>query len=808
MTLIENDSPKVQYTGPFVKGQLLPLTFPYIEKENIKMIIDGVAGEFNKDFEIGTDAASVRLKKDLPNAKQITIYRSTPLDQQAPFPQMSKFRSERIELALDKLTMQQQEQEEQLSRCVIAPITLETFNGQLPAPAANQALKWNKKGTELENYDIIGEQEAFENDVNTRFAEQSTAFENRVSEFEDNTNAQFAGFRAEISEDLESVLEAADKLENLDNSVQAAKNAASQAEEALTEVKEVTRNAKYLSRNQIANCILEIPQNIRYTFENGTFTLLKGSIMIFPHGTTNLSSTYPAGSNYRNTSLKVVDTQFADNKFFVRAEIQKDVVLNKAGDVTGTNNFFFVDSNNATIAWYGMPSIHSGETVPTSGQCWYDTTNNVINTTSNSFATYINNNFSLPICTFAREAGAITSINQVFNGFGYIGSTIWVDKGVKALIPNDRNTDGTLKNTECVTSKIKLAIRDIPDIGTWHLALNESGNLYDWNYYKVVKTYNDVTTNTCLHYVIDDNKMYYRSSKGVISVTYACYAGTFYNSEANKAGKVTDLDINHPFRVVDYNEFNTKVDVIESTLDTKVNKAGDTMTGDLTINRNGGHFRISGTGWKGLASSNPDADITATDQTDKQGTRLISYDKNGAIMGYLQTFIDKNGNIATGMNAQRVINGETLQASINIGVDNQGNKFTNAITPPEDNKSIKIATTEWVRKQASKDSFPSTKSVTLTLGATLSDDGINIYESEHVAPANGWFWLLWECNGSNDYVQMRNKNNIYRFQVPHRGETGYYSFMLPFKKGEVCRITYQQAPRSSNLRFFYSEGNQ
>ena len=281
MTLIENDSPKVQYTGPFIKGQLLPLTFPYIATEDVKMIIDDKPAIFNVDYEIIIEPNdehpvaypnSAYIKNDLPNAKQITLYRVTPLDQQAPFPQQSKFRSERVEQALDKLTMQQQEQEEQLSRCIIAPITLETFNGQLPAPAADQALKWNTEGTELENYDIIGEQEAFETEVNTKFEEQSTAIENRIGQFEEETNVQFSEFRNEINENLESVLDAAAKLENLDSSVQAAENAAlqanaaaaradeavvavdqavdeaesaaDQAEEALTEVKEFIQNAE------------------------------------------------------------------------------------------------------------------------------------------------------------------------------------------------------------------------------------------------------------------------------------------------------------------------------------------------------------------------------------------------------------------------------------------------------------------------------------------------------------------------------------------------------------------------------------
>jgi hypothetical protein len=52
------------------------------------------------------------------------------------------------------------------------------------------------------------------------------------------------------------------------------------------------------------------------------------------------------------------------------------------------------------------------------------------------------------------EVGKINTIDQVFNGIGYIGSTVWVDKGVKGLIPNGRNEDGTLNNIEFVTDNL------------------------------------------------------------------------------------------------------------------------------------------------------------------------------------------------------------------------------------------------------------------------------------------------------------------------------------------------------------------
>ena len=262
MTVIREDSPKVQYYGPFVKGQLLPLTFPYINKNDVKMIIDGAQAILNVDYEIITEPTvehpvaypnSAYLKNGLPDAKQITIYRETPLDQQAPFPQNSKFRSERIEQALDKICMQQQEQAEQLSRCVIAPITMETFNGQLPIPASDNVLKWNKDCTALENYDIIGRQEEFEDKINSNFAELEEEVDNQISEFEQDinqqisdfeteTNTKFDEYRAEINENLEAVLDAANRLDELDAQVEKATTAATTATDAAERAEEAVAN--------------------------------------------------------------------------------------------------------------------------------------------------------------------------------------------------------------------------------------------------------------------------------------------------------------------------------------------------------------------------------------------------------------------------------------------------------------------------------------------------------------------------------------------------------------------------------------
>lgn len=103
--------------------------------------------------------------------------------------------------------------------------------------------------------------------------------------------------------------------------------------------------------------------------------------------------------------------------------------------------------------------IASGSTPPSSGSVtnwWYDTANNVIKETTDWNTWSVIKNCSFPICmvTLQLTTPYITSINQVFNGFGYIGSTVFALPGIKGLIPNGRNGDGTLKTREFVTSKV------------------------------------------------------------------------------------------------------------------------------------------------------------------------------------------------------------------------------------------------------------------------------------------------------------------------------------------------------------------
>jgi hypothetical protein len=137
--------------------------------------------------------------------------------------------------------------------------------------------------------------------------------------------------------------------------------------------------------------------------------------------------------------------------------IQNDITV---VDSWGTNGeiWLFLYSTGDKIKQVRSERVSSGTTPPsaTNNQVWYDTATNQIKGYNNASFTSIT--YSLPIAignkTDGVESSILASIDQVFNGFGYIGSTIFVLPGVKGLIPNGRNADGTLRNIEFIADKV------------------------------------------------------------------------------------------------------------------------------------------------------------------------------------------------------------------------------------------------------------------------------------------------------------------------------------------------------------------
>ena len=178
------------------------------------------------------------------------------------------------------------------------------------------------------------------------------------------------------------------------------------------------------------NRILEIPQDIKLEFNNGTLTLKAGSKVYVPNG---------------------FEADGTTPKF--------DVVV-ISGDLTNTTTLneqvaLTVYSNK--LAPFLLSNCFSGGIAPTSpivGTLWYDTANNKMKVYANSI--WNERNDCLPIAILTANGSSYASIDQIFNGFGYIGSTVFALPGVKVQIPNGRNEDGTYKSiSKTVESVLK-----------------------------------------------------------------------------------------------------------------------------------------------------------------------------------------------------------------------------------------------------------------------------------------------------------------------------------------------------------------
>lgn len=216
-----------------------------------------------------------------------------------------------------------------------------------------------------------------------------------------------------------------------------------------------------LGENLITNCLKEVPQRIKYTLENGTLTIKAGSVVIVPYGTEDKTSDLPKGATFINENFEVYDTQFSDGKFFVWAELVNDISASSWGNGSILVNIFISDDKDeASLNPMLSNYQYSGNSAPTSFQAdlyaiWYDTSENKVKYTKNKGVTWDGFVCSLNIIDLLIKDGNY-QINQVFNGMGVIGSTIWADKGVKGLIPNGRNADGSLINKEVVIDKLNI----------------------------------------------------------------------------------------------------------------------------------------------------------------------------------------------------------------------------------------------------------------------------------------------------------------------------------------------------------------
>ena len=321
-----------------------------------------------------------------------------------------------------------------------------------------------------------------------------------------------------------------------------------------------------LNESQITNCLLEVPQRIKYTLKDGTLTIKAGSVAIVPYGVEDLTNQYPNGTTFIHENFKVVDTQFADGKFFVWVEVQSDIVSYQTATDTKMRPALIDLSRNLISTL--MNTTSSDVTFEGTGNNNnYRTDLNIIeNTLSGVHNSYV---MSLPLMTVMSDAVVIVkTVEQVFNGMGYIGSTKWLDKGVKLLCCDGRNEDGTLKNVEVTTKTVrtytggtaKTEYFDFFDLSTGGVS-----RIAQRQYTLIANSLGELdayASNYAVAYIVPENKLYWHSTNGTWTPFVGACVGSHVHSDAQ--GTVSEIKPKQPFRAVDYNDFVTTPRIVET----------------------------------------------------------------------------------------------------------------------------------------------------------------------------------------------------------------------------------------------------
>lgn len=272
--------------------------------------------------------------------------------------------------------------------------------------------------------------------------------------------------------------------------------------------------------NYKTNCITEIPQDIKLELADGVLTLKAGSKVYVPNGFEEDGVT-PKFDEIVIASDIVVDTATSSTATYkTRIHYREDKAC-----------YCNMMVSNSTSGYDNNPIINHG--------MYY-------NLTLNKIFYYANTGiaqeklFSFPLGDVTVSNGVVTSIDNICNGFGYIGSTFFTLPGVRALWSNGFNIDGSLKNELVIISQVLTQTRDNGADIERNLILHHTGTACQvtgfspstWKYYP------------------DRNKYVYlnNNDEGWVNVGNC-------NVDPSDKWKITSFNPKRVFKEVDQNDF-------------------------------------------------------------------------------------------------------------------------------------------------------------------------------------------------------------------------------------------------------------
>lgn len=175
------------------------------------------------------------------------------------------------------------------------------------------------------------------------------------------------------------------------------------------------------NNSNLSNCLTEVPQHIILELNDNTLVLKAGSKVYTVSDTITID----------NDISYSAPTEFPSVEFLISVAVNKSTLIQSTIDNTDSVS---ENPNTAYMQWFNTSNK----------KCYI-----------NDGLGSIENEVSLPIAVVNCTQGlGFTSIKHIFNGFGFIGKTIFALPNVQGLAPNGRNIDGSLKSTQIGVSSV------------------------------------------------------------------------------------------------------------------------------------------------------------------------------------------------------------------------------------------------------------------------------------------------------------------------------------------------------------------
>jgi len=272
----------------------------------------------------------------------------------------------------------------------------------------------------------------------------------------------------------------------------------------------------FLNKTQITNCILEIPQNIKVEPNPKVtkgYVLKAGSVVTFPDG-----------------SISKVEQDFSFT-------ITKNQICcyNLTGKYAGA---------------YDFKDCYYSETEPQAAinhSFWWDASKNVIKR-KQSDGSWDNNIWSLPLGYLDNE-----EIFHINNCAGFIGSCQFFLPGIKYLVPNGRNSDGSLNNIEYTTNSVLRNIYNYSASSLQGVLLRNNSSILRYGRYYEGQEAPEAISAMCW-FDTEQNLMKFCFEEGIWTTINAARIITSIETDVSPF-TVKTMEVKDVFHAVDNNDF-------------------------------------------------------------------------------------------------------------------------------------------------------------------------------------------------------------------------------------------------------------